>query len=226
MRGTKYTPNRCKGVGSTSLSHNADHPEVAKAPPETHSNIDFWGLRAQNRSKKGALLVTKIIDSPNPFVGKFPRKKNNDGAWVSVGEGGCSTLDMVLEIDKDSFFDELVKNLANTLNLSSKNEKLLFGFIASAAKRFDIEKEPVYLDIAQAKKYAMKKGGAVSKSTFQRVLKAFADSGLIATSENKSWFFLNPDIFGLTDEFSVRVKYTARKKSKKCDQTEDFFFWQ
>ncbi len=167
--------------------------------------------------------MTAKTDFPNPFLDKFPRKKNNAGAWVSVGEGGCSTFDMVLELDKDRFANELLKQLADTLNLSSKNEKLLFGFVIAAAKRFEISTEPVFLDLAQAKKYVEKKGVSISKSTFQRVLKAFADSGLIATSEKKSWFYLNPDIFGLTDEFSVRVKYTAKKKTKKCDQTDDFF---
>lgn len=167
--------------------------------------------------------VTAKTDSPNPFLEKFPRKKNNDGAWVSVGEGGCPTFDMVLELDKDRFANELLKQLADTLNLSSKNEKLLFGFVIAAAKRFEINTEPVFLDLAQAKKYAAKKGSSISKSTFQRCLKSFSDAGLIFPSEKKSWFFLNPDIFNLTDEFSVRVKYLVGKKVAKCAQTEDFF---
>ena len=167
--------------------------------------------------------MPKNTNPPNPFLVKFPRKKNDDGAWVSVGEGGCSTLDIALELDKGRFFDELLNQLASALNISFKNERLLFGFVLATAKKCDIKEDPVFLDLVRAKKYSASKGRSISKSTFQRCLRSFSDAGLIAPSEKKSWFYLNPDIFALTDEFSVRVKYTAKRKSTKCEQTKDFF---
>jgi hypothetical protein len=165
----------------------------------------------------------ETIEATNPFLSKFSRKKNSKGAWVSVGEGGRSTFDAVLELDKNLFLDELMRQLADMLGLASKNEKLLIEFIFSIVKKCDIRNEPVFLDLSGAKKYAKKKGKSVSKSTFQRGLTSFSHAGLILPSEKKAWFYLNPDIFGLTGEFSVRVKYTTRKNSKKCDQTGDFF---
>lgn len=162
-------------------------------------------------------------EESNPFLGKFPRIKNKSNAWVSVGEGGCSTLDVLLELKKDDFIAELMEALAEILDLSSKNEKLLFGFVLATANKFDIRGEPVYLDLSRAQKYALARGRAISKSTFQRCLKNFSGAGLIAPSGKKAWFYLNPDIFGLTKEFSVRVKYKIRQEEKKCDQTQDFF---
>lgn len=160
----------------------------------------------------------------NPFLKKFPRYNFGENSWVSVGEQEAGAFDVIIELTRDEFMDKLVECLSRYLNIKHLSEKYMLSFIFGISKKYNIKTEAVFLNLSDAKKFIKSSlGKEISKSSYQRAIRRFIASGIIYPSKRNSWFYFNPDIFEVNQSFSVSQTYSIKKKSKKCEDTMDFF---
>jgi hypothetical protein len=167
-------------------------------------------------------MMTEVQNKQNPFTNKFIRKMNSSGAWVTVGEERAGTIDIAVELNEYDLLRKLIETTAAVLDISTATEKLVLDFIFMKSTKFELREEPVFIDLEAAQKYFSKRGKAISKSSFQRSMKKLLKSGIIAPTNKKSWFYLNPDVFDLGTSFLVKTKYVLRKTNSRCAETSDF----
>ncbi|EPO2503512.1 hypothetical protein ACT8N9_004691 [Escherichia coli] len=125
------------------------------------------------------------------------------------GNNFTSTISQVQEVDKEEFMKIFTGQIKLYFDLSQTAFKLFFIIIGIYQKA--IGKDEIYLSLEEAKEESLKYDYSLSKAVYYRAIKELIEKNIIAKSNKRYIFFINPAVVFNGD----RAKFVKEIKIKK-----------
>lgn len=179
---------------------------------------------------RGENMSTKYTKNPFIFNDQLEIKTKKKHLTVEKGteiekdnEVFTTTISQIQEVDKEQFIKLYINQINIFFDLSITANKLFHIIMFALSK--EIGKDTIYLSLETAQELSSNLGVNLSSAVYYRALKELQEKKIIAESNKKFIYYINPAVIFNGDRAKfvkeIRLKHEEQeKKSKGYNSTE------